>query len=48
MFLGTDSKRAASPEEAEVAKWLTKETIDSVQWLPVDITFIDKIKAALK
>ena len=35
-------------KEAEEAKWLTKETIDSVQWLPADITIIDKIKAFLE
>lgn len=32
-------------KEAEAAKWLTKETIDDVNWLPADITLIDKIKA---
>lgn len=30
-------------EEAEAAKWLTKDTLDTVQWLPADITLIDKI-----
>lgn len=30
-------------KEAEVAKWLTKDTLDTVQWLPADITLIDKI-----
>lgn len=30
--------------EAAAAKWLTKETLDSVEWLPADITLIDKIK----
>lgn len=34
-------------KEHEDAKWLTKETIDSVKWLPADITIIDKIKQAL-
>ena len=29
--------------EAEAAKWLTKDTLDTVQWLPADITLIDKI-----
>ena len=29
--------------EAEAAKWLTKEELDSVNWLPADITLIDKI-----
>lgn len=35
-------------KEAEAAKWLTKETIDEVNWLPADITLIDKIKADMQ
>lgn len=34
-------------KEAEAAKWLTSETIDSVNWLPADITLIEKIKDIL-
>ena len=34
-------------KEAEAAKWLTKETLDSVGWLPADITLIDKIRRSL-
>jgi 8-oxo-dGTP diphosphatase len=34
-------------KEAEAAKWLTKDTLDSVDWLPADVTLIDKIKEAL-
>ena len=33
--------------EAEAAKWLTKETIYDVKWLPADITLVEKIKAAM-
>ncbi|MCQ2467381.1 MAG: (deoxy)nucleoside triphosphate pyrophosphohydrolase [Clostridia bacterium] len=33
--------------EAADAKWLTKETIDSVDWLPADKGLVDKIKAEL-
>ena len=33
--------------EAAAAKWLTKETLDSVAWLPADITLIDMIKQSL-
>ena len=33
--------------EAEAAKWLTKDTLYDVQWLPADITLVEKIKAAL-
>ena len=31
-------------KEAEDARWLDVETIDSVKWLPADITMIDEIK----
>lgn len=30
--------------EAEDAKWLSKENLYSVQWLPADITLIEKIE----
>ena len=30
--------------EHEAAKWLTKENLSSVEWLPADITIIDKLK----
>ncbi len=30
--------------EHEAAKWLTKETIREVKWLPADITLIDKVE----
>ncbi len=33
--------------EHEAAKWLTKETLDSVEWLPADITIINKVKEHL-
>ena len=35
-------------KEAEDAKWLRKETLDSLDWLPADIQIIDKIREALK
>ena len=31
-------------KEHEAAKWLTKEELDSVEWLPADVALIDKIK----
>ena len=31
-------------KEAEAAKWLTKDQLESVAWLPADITLIDKIR----
>lgn len=35
-------------KEAEAAKWLTAETIDSVDWLPADQGLIDKIREQLR
>lgn len=34
-------------KEAEAARWLTKDTLDSVPWLPVDCSLIEKIREAL-
>ena len=34
-------------KEHEAAKWLTKEKMDSVKWLPADITIVGKIKEDL-
>lgn len=33
--------------EAQEARWLSKDKIDSVQWLPADITLIDKIASLM-
>lgn len=30
-------------KEHEAAKWLTRDELDSVEWLPADVTLIDKI-----
>lgn len=35
-------------KEAEVAKWLTKDQLDSVTWLPADILLIDQIRKCMK
>ena len=35
-------------KEAQDAKWLTKETLRSVQWLPADLTLIDIIDTYLR
>lgn len=34
-------------KEAEDAKWLNKDELDSVQWLPADITLIEKLKCEI-
>lgn len=33
--------------EAAEARWLTKETLKSVEWLPADLGLIDKIEKTL-
>ena len=33
--------------EHEAARWLTKAELDSVEWLPADITLIDKIREVM-
>ncbi len=33
-------------KEHEAAKWLTKDKLDSVDWLPADLGLIEKIKNA--
>lgn len=35
-------------KEHEAAKWLTKETLDSVDWLPADLGVIRKLQKILK
>lgn len=35
-------------KEHEAAKWLTKQELNSVEWLPADITLIDKIGKIIK
>jgi mutator protein MutT len=34
--------------EAEAARWLTKDELDSVNWLPADITLIEKIREEME
>lgn len=31
-------------KEHEAAKWLTKENLDSVEWLPADLSLVEKIR----
>ena len=33
--------------EHAAAKWLTKDKLDSVEWLPADITLIEKVRLEL-
>lgn len=34
-------------KEHEAARWLTKEELDSVEWLPADISLIKKIRSMM-
>lgn len=34
-------------KEAEAARWLTADAIDSVEWLPADRALLDKIREAM-
>ena len=34
--------------EAQDARWLTKEMLYSIRWLPADLTIIDKVRMQLK
>ncbi len=33
--------------EAEAARWLSKEELDEVEWLPADLELVDKIREGL-
>ena len=35
-------------KEAEAARWLTVNELDSVQWLPADLTLIEKIRKMMR
>ena len=35
-------------KEHEAARWLTKEELNSVDWLPADVTIIDKVANEMK
>ena len=34
--------------EHEAAKWLTKEKLDSVEWLPADVLVVEKVREVLQ
>ncbi|MBQ1640989.1 MAG: (deoxy)nucleoside triphosphate pyrophosphohydrolase [Lachnospiraceae bacterium] len=34
-------------KEHEAARWLTKEQMDDVDWLPADVTLIEKVRYSL-
>ena len=34
-------------KEHEAAKWLTKDELDSVEWLPADVTLVEKMRKCM-
>ena len=46
-FISTVKSGDLVLKEHEAAKWLTLETLDSVDWLPADLSLVDKIKKYL-
>jgi len=34
--------------EAQEARWLTKDELDSVEWLPADMGLVEKLRRAMK
>lgn len=34
-------------KEHEAAKWLTKEELDSVEWLPADVTLVNDVRSKM-
>lgn len=46
-FLCTVKSGRLVLKEHEAAKWLTRETLNSVAWLPADIELIEKLKAII-
>ena len=47
-FWARIKKGSLTLKEAEAAKWLTAETIDSVDWLPADRGLLERIKEELR
>ena len=35
-------------EEHEAVRWLSEEQLDEVEWLPADVTLIEKIRKEMK
>ena len=46
-FWCTLKKGNLTLKEHEAARWLDKDTIDSVNWLPADFVLVDKIKSSI-
>ena len=46
-FLCEPLSRPFVLKEHEAARWLSAEELDSVEWLPADVTLIDRIRESL-
>lgn len=46
-FLCTIKSGELVLKEHEAARWLTKDTIDSVEWLPADLGLVEKLRQCL-
>ena len=47
MAVLTKQERTAKIKEHEAARWLNKKSMDDVDWLPADITLIEKVRERL-
>lgn len=47
-FLCTVKSGELVLKEHKAAKWLTKDTLATVDWLPADISLVDKIREVIK
>lgn len=43
-FLCTIAEGTLQLKEAQDARWLTRDTLDSVPWLPADVTLMDVLR----
>lgn len=46
-YLCTMANQHIELKEHEAAKWLTKDALDTVDWLPADIAVVDQLKKFL-
>ena len=46
-FVCTLSAGELELKEHQTAKWLTKETLDSVEWLPADVEVAEQVRRIL-
>ena len=47
-FWGVVTEGAIGLNEAQAARWLDRDTLPQVDWLPADLTLLPKLKATLR